>query len=175
MKHMLLAAKMASQGMTSVTPEGTITKDNAAEWQKVFEARQRVYNQAAEARGVANFAGVYRYSSSSGSCPNAQSFFVSTMADQRSARRLTVTQSGTELQMKFGDTRFETVDGYAVEKTIAFADPMNMDYTHLAHLNGDELVIRPQPEVLGTWPEWAGPPKAEDIQSCRITLTRQKG
>lgn len=174
-KQMLVVADRVPEKFTVVTPEGPINKDYAPRWKIVLQTREATYSQAIRKRATTSFAGVYRLSSESASCAKANSYFARTLADRQSkGGRLTIAQSGFELKLSFGDTSFENPNAYAVENTFAFSDPMNMDYTHVGELIGNKLVIRPQAEVLRTWPEFAGPPKAEDIRNCSVELVREK-
>lgn len=171
----LRLVQLARANETIVTPEGRIDKNSAADWQSLFAARQEIYRQAIQKRGVISFAGSYRFWSASASCATAGSTFAAIIADERFSRRMIISQSGPELLLKWADVQLiGHQEAWAVENSFAFSDPMNSDYAHIGELNGDQLTIRPQPDVLNSWPSFERAPKEGDIRSCVITLVREK-
>jgi hypothetical protein len=172
----LRLVQLARMNETVATPEGQINKDNAPQWQKLFAAREAIYRQAIAKRGVASFAGNYRLSSESPSCVRAGSSFAAMIANERfSGRRMTITQSGFELRLNWAHVELVGArEAWAVENSFAFNDPMNANYVHLGELHGDQLVIRPQADVLKSPPAFERAPTEEDIRSCAVILTREK-
>lgn len=172
----LRLVRLAQMNETVVIPEGKITKDTAPQWQKLFAAREAIYRQAIARRGVASFAGSYRLSAESPSCARSGSSFIAMIGNQRvSGRRITITQNGYELLLKWADALLVGHrEAWAVENSFAFNDPMNANYVHLGELNGDQLVIRPQADVVKSPPVFAPAPKEEDIRACAVVLTREK-
>ena len=53
---------------------------------------------------------------------------------------------------------------------MAFDDPGNSDYSLVAEIEDGKIVVKPDPRVLDTWPQWAGPPKRKDLSNCTVTL-----
>lgn len=171
----LRLVQLARANETIVTPEGRIDSNSAADWQSLFAARQAIYRQAIQKRGVTSFAGSYRFSSASASCATAGSSFAAMIADARFGGHMSISQSGPELLLKWADVQLIGFgEAWAVENSFAFSDPMNSDYAHVGELNGDQLTIRPQADVLKSWPSIERAPKEEDIRSCVITLVREK-
>ncbi len=84
-------------------------------------------------------------------------------------------QERLAIQLK---TQFE-VDGeiqsfetqpVAVESVMTFDDPGNSDYSLVGEIEDGKIVVKPDDRVLDTWPQWAGPPKREDLRNCVVTL-----
>ena len=171
----LRLVQLAQVNETIVTPEGTIDKNTAGEWQKLFTARQAIYREAIQKRGVATFAGSYRFLSASPSCAMTGSSFAMMIADERFGQHMTISQSGPELLLKWADVQLIGFrEAWAVENSLAFSDPMNSYYTHIGELNGNQLIIRPQADFLNSWPPAERGPREADIRSCAITLVREK-
>ena len=85
-------------------------------------------------------------------------------------------QEGFAIQLT---TRYE-VDGelqsidtqpVAVESVMTFDDPGNSDYSLVGEIEDDTIVVKPDPRVLDAWPQWASPPKRDDLRNCTVTLT----
>ena len=84
-------------------------------------------------------------------------------------------QEGFAIQLT---TQFE-VDGeiqsietqaVAVESVMTFDDFGNSDYSLVGEIEGGNIVVKRDDRVLDTWPQWAGPPKREDLRNCIVTL-----
>ena len=85
-------------------------------------------------------------------------------------------QEGFAIQLT---TRYE-VDGelqsidtqpVAVESVMTFDDPGNSDYSLVGEIEDDKIVVKPDDRVLDAWPQWANPPKRDDLRNCTVTLT----
>ena len=155
-------------------PEGPIDKSNVHEYRERFEARLAIYRAAIEQRGYESFAGTYDASATE-SCSRAGSAWAG-LVSEGVVRGLEIVQEGFAIQLT---TRYE-VDGelqsidtqpVAVESVMTFDDPGNSDYSLVGEIEDDKIVVKPDDRVLDAWPQWANPPKRDDLRNCTVTLT----
>ncbi len=163
----------AEGGGTIQTPEGTIDKSNVHQYRERFEARLKIYRAAIEQRGYESFVGNYDASATE-SCSRAGSAWAGVVSEG-AVRGVEIVQQGFAIQLT---TKYE-VDGeiqsfetqpVAVESVMTFDDPGNSDYSLVAEVEDGKIVVKPDPRVLDTWPQWAGPPKRKDLSNCTVTL-----
>ena len=163
----------AEGGGTIQTPEGTIDKSNVHQYRERFEARLALYRAAIEQRGYESFAGTYDASATE-SCSRAGSAWAG-LVSEGAVDGVEIVQEGFAIQLT---TKFE-VDGeiqsfdtepVAVESVMTFDDPGNSDYSLVGEIEDSRIVVKPDDSVLDTWPQWANPPKREDLNNCTITL-----
>jgi len=57
-----------------------------------------------------------------------------------------------------------------VESSIAVDNEMNFDFYSLADATDEQIIIRHDIRLLFGWPEWASPPKREDMLECSVEL-----
>ncbi len=164
----------AEGGGTIQTPEGPIDKSNVHEYRERFEARLAIYRAAIEQRGYESFAGTYDASATE-SCARAGSAWAG-LVSEGVVRGVEIVQEGFAVLLT---TRFE-VDGeiqsietqpIAVESVMTFDDPGNSDYSLVGEIEDDKIVVKPDARVLDAWPQWANPPKRDDLRNCTVTLT----
>ena len=163
----------AEGGGTIQTPEGTIDKSNVQQYRERCEARLAIYRAAIEQRGYELFAGNYDASATE-SCSRAGSAWAGLVCEG-AVRGVEIVQEGFAIQLT---TRYE-VDGeiqsietqpVAVESVMTFDDFGNSDYSLVGEIEDGKIVVKPDDSVLDTWPQWADPPKREDLRNCTATL-----
>ena len=163
----------AEGGGTIQTPEGPIDKSNVHEYRERFEARLAIYRAAIEQRGYESFAGTYDASATE-SCSRAGSAWAG-LVSEGVVRGVEIVQEGFAIQLT---TRYE-VDGelqsidtqpVAVESVMTFDDPGNSDYSLVGEIEDDKIMVKPDDRVLDAWPQWANPPKRDDLRNCTVTL-----
>ena len=86
-----------------------------------------------------------------------------------------IDQQGADATLTFsgmfeGRPMTETRTAAVVESSVAIGD-VAADYFSLGELKDLKLIFRPDVRVLTGWPDWAYPPKREDILECRVVLT----
>ena len=163
----------AEGGGTIQTPEGTIDKSNVQQYRERFEARLAIYRAAIEQRGYESFAGNCDASATE-SCSRAGSAWAG-LVSAGAARGVEIVQEGFAIQLT---TRFELngeiqridTQPVAVESVMTFDDFSNSDYALVGEIEDDRIVINPDERVLDAWPQWADPPKSEDLRNCTVTL-----
>ena len=155
------------------TPEGTIDQGNVQQYRERFEARLAIYRAAIEQRGYESFAGNYDASATE-SCSRAGSAWAG-LVSEGAVRGVEIVQEEFAIQLT---TRYE-VDGeiqgvetqpVAVESVMTFDDFSNSDYSLVGELEDGKIVVKPDDSVLDTWPQWANPPRREDLSNCTVTL-----
>ena len=173
MESYLDSLSLAEGGSTIQTPEGTIDQGNVQQYRERFEARLAIYRAAIEQRGYESFAGNYDASATE-SCSRAGSAWAG-LVSEGAARGVEIVQEGFAIQLT---TRFE-LDGeiqsietqpVAVESVMTFDDFGNSDYSLVGEIEDGKIVVKPDDNVLDTWPQWANPPKREDLRNCTVTL-----
>ena len=168
-----LHMSLAEGGSTIQTPEGTIDQGNVQQYRERFEARLAIYRAAIEQRGYESFAGNYDATATE-TCSRAGSAWAGLVAEG-AARGVEIVQEGFAIQLM---TRFELngeiqsieTQPVAVESVMTFSDFGNSDYSLVGEIEDGKIVIKPDDRVLDTWPQWANPPKREDLSDCTVTL-----
>lgn len=164
----------AEQGVTIHSPEGTITKENAASFRTRFENRLAIYKDAIQQRGNFTLAASYRLVSVSKSCSKSRSDWASLVAGKEFID-LQISQAGFEGDM---NSRFNiegSVKSFAmpivvVETAIYFVDFLNSDYGWSGSVSEAGMEVWPLPDVVDSWPKWASPPKKKDLKNCVISF-----
>ncbi|NIN36194.1 MAG: hypothetical protein GTO60_14290, partial [Gammaproteobacteria bacterium] len=59
-----------------------------------------------------------------------------------------------------------------VESAMIIRDGINSSYFFRGQVKNKQIIIKPDPSVLETWPNWAGPPSRKDLKKCKITLDK---
>lgn len=182
-KVMLQTIKMAEAGIQIVTPEGTITKSNAARFLASYQARQKLYADAIEERGYQNQAGSYRVLSADPSCRRSYSTLLAGASVEGGISALLITQTGPDIAMSItlhepqatanepSDIKLDTM-GATTEDAIAVIDPMNSDYLLEGKVAGKTITWHARPEVLKFWPKWAPAPTKADLAQCTVVVER---
>ena len=173
MESYLDSLSLAEGGSTIQTPEGTIDQGNVQQYRERFEARLAIYRAAIEQRGYESFAGNYDASATE-SCSRAGSAWAGLVSDG-TVRGVEIVQEGFAIQLM---TRFELngeiqsieTQPVAVESVMTFDDFGNSDYSLVGEIEDGKIVVKPDDRVLDTWPQWASPPKRDDLNDCRVTL-----
>jgi hypothetical protein len=156
------------------TNDGTITKDNAAEYRAMYEDYLVVTLEAIERRGWTDVAGGYSATATK-TCGRVGSTFGGLVLENE-ASVVEITQDGfrvvVELTVPGGDGPLTvTFPGVIVENMFLVSDPMYLNYRYVGFpQDGGRLVVRPTPGILQYWPEWANPPEEQDILDCALTL-----
>ena len=165
----------AEAGTEVHTNDGTITKDNAAEYRTMYEAYLAVTLEAIEHRGWIDVAGSYTATATE-SCERIGSTLGGLVLEAEDAA-IGITQDEYRVVLELtvpgdDDPLSVTFPGVVVEDMFLVSDPMYQNYRYLSVRHDDgHLVVRPTPGILAYWPEWARPPEEQDILDCALTLT----
>ena len=163
----------AQKGVTSITPHGAITRENASEFQKEYAERLSTYAEVITQRGYKDLSGSYQPRATK-SCGRIQSSWVG-LIHEGSASDVEIQQDGFEAQLivkwKSGGEEFSLENpAVIVEAAIFVLDAMNSDYGFRGKVKGEVISLKPDKSVLKGWPEWANPPRKKDLRKCTITL-----
>lgn len=182
-KVMLQTIGMVEAGIQIVTPDGTITKSNAARFLASYQARQKLYADAIAERGYQNLAGSYRVQTADPVCRRSYSTLLAGAAVEGGISTLTITQTGPDLTMSITlnephdtTTSFEPISldfmGATAEDAVAVVDPLNSDYFLEGKVSGKTIAWHARPEVLKFWPKWAPGPTKADLAWCMVVIER---
>lgn len=168
---LLVPLEFAEMGGKIVTQGGEITARNAALVRQETEERIALFGQEIERRGYVDLSGRYRAQTTE-ACSRIPSWisFI-----PQGATSFEFRQSGFEfdlLQKKPSDSRANRMTGVVAESSFAFKDSLNSGFRFNGTASGRSLVVKPDPSVLQSWPDWAGPPSRRDIISCTVTFTK---
>jgi hypothetical protein len=152
-----------------------VTARNADEVAADIDAQLAVCRDAIARRGIAQVGGTWAGSATG--CERAQSLLAEALSlagtsvrFEQEGTALSITVSG---KLKDGNDFSFPAPGTVVEHYIAVIDPGNSDYVLKGDATDTTIVLRPDTKsVLAAWPNWAGPPKPEELSSCVINLQR---
>ena len=173
-KSTLGMLKMAEAGITIQLGNQKVTQRNVAKVRKEYETRLATYSAAIEQRGLRDIAG--DYTAAATGCRKSGSSWAGMV--EEGFDKVVIEQTGPEITLtvmgQYKGEPFEMgADGVTVEDMLSMIDPMNSDYPLSGRIEESSITIRPQADfVLRAWPDWAGPPRREDVQSCVVTLQR---
>lgn len=152
-----------------------VTARNADEVAAEIDAQLAVCRDAITQRGIAQVGGTWAGTATG--CERAQSLLAEALGLAGTSVRFE--QDGTALgitvsgKLKDGADFSFPAPGTVVENYIAVIDPGNSDYVLKGDATDTSISLRPDTKsVLAAWPNWAGPPKAEELASCVIYLQR---
>ena len=140
-------------------------------------AKREAIMRAIEVRGVADIAGTYTVEATS-ACSKIQSAWADG-TQQGLLGNPTFTQAAHEVMMTQladfnGKEPLET-PAIIVEDALVFVDMMNTEFYFFGTVEGEIITMKPDADqVLAVWPDWVQAPAREDLEKCKITLTRQK-
>jgi len=153
----------------------TITKENAQEYEALYENYLDVYLEAIRQRGYKNVAG--RYSATATDSCGAIGSTWAGLIQEGAAMDIRIAQDGFDmaliLDMVTGTGKELVVEskGVIVESIFVISDPMYQTYFAVGFPMGDQTYVRPSPDILANWPDWAGPPAKQDILDCIVKLS----
>jgi hypothetical protein len=181
---MIQMTELAAMGVQIVTPEGRLTKNNAAKLRQKYEARRQRYADAVAQRGhAATLAGTYGLVSADPVCSRTYSTLLAT-ATEEGFGNLEIIQDGPDITLVMnvsapdGEPSEQERDislkfeGATVEDAVAVVDPLNSDYIIAGKLTGTSIEWRARPEVLRGWPKWAPAPTQANLANCRVVVRR---
>ena len=155
-----------------------ITPENAEEYRQKYDKRLKLYKEAIKYRGYKTIAGSY-LSKTSKSCARIQSSWVS-LLHEASNPVVEIEQDGFDalivIKAVYEGNELASENQAAIaESAVAILDAMNSDYYFRGLIKDNNIQIRPDISVLGSWPKWANPPKRKDLEKCTITLVPLTG
>jgi TPR repeat protein len=167
-----VAVPYAEMGATVHMGDMTISKENVRQYKKDFKRQLKTHRDEIRRRGYPEIAGTYT-SETTESCSRIRS----SMGDLQGGdvTHVEITQDGFEIEVVL----VFAVDGkefrlsnsaVIVEQGMVMVDELNTDYYFWGVVDDGNITIAPDPGVLAAWPEWAGPPKREDLEGCTIIL-----
>ena len=165
---------LAEMGATVYAGSERITEQNAQKKLEKFRARLDIYSEAIRRRGYAQVAGRYRGASTE-ECDRSGAFWLGSIGSDE-IKAISIAQDDLELTMTLSvlheDSEFDLdISGFIVESSLVLMDPMNSDYYVLGRVFGEHIKLWPDPNVPDAWPEWAAPPKSNDVENCLVELT----
>jgi hypothetical protein len=151
-----------------------ITARNASKYKRRYKKRKKIYGEAIRQRGQTSLAGTYSGEATE-SCERVKSHWISAIASGM-ASSISINQDGVDatleiVVMREGESLTLNSKAAVVESSIAVGDQVNPDYYSLGEATDGKVTIRPDVRVLTGWPDWAAPPKREDIIECSVELT----
>jgi len=172
LENVLPYAEMGVVGTIHVGGE-KITPRNASSYKKRYKKRKKIYSEAIRQRRHLSLAGTYSGIASE-SCARVASFWIG-FIQSGEASEIRIDQDGVDAVLTIttlveGKTRNLKSEAAVVESSIAVSDDMNSDYYSLGEAKDGKIIIRPDVRVLLGWPDWASPPKREDILNCSVEL-----
>lgn len=172
LERVLPYAEMGVVGTIHVAGE-TITARNASKYKKRYKKRLNTYTKAMRQRGAISLAGNYRGEATE-PCSRVGSSWIGLIVSGE-ALAITIVQEGAEASLNIsviheGKTHTLSNDAAVVESSIALVDQMNSDYYFMGSMMDQKITIHPDLRVLSGWPDWASPPKREDILGCTVEL-----
>ena len=180
-RYLIKLTELAGANVRIHTPEGTIDQRSAAARRRESEARLAAYRHAIMQRGFASLAGVYAVDSVSPACARAGSLWLGG-AQEGIFEKYEIVQDSFELTLNVtlapqpgqpAEGKTFGLEGVVVESALVFEDPMNSDYFLDGKAADGRITIKPRPDVVNSWPEWAGPPKKRDLENCSLVLRRE--
>ncbi len=172
LEKVLPYAEMGVVGTIHVAGE-TITARNASKYKKQYKKRLNTYTKAMRQRGSISLAGNYRGEATE-PCSRVGSSWIG-FIQSGEASAIEIIQDGADASLNIsvaheGKTHTLRNDAAVVEGSIALVDQMNSDYYFLGSMMNQKITIHPDVRVLSGWPDWASPPKQEDILGCAVEL-----
>lgn len=173
----LRALRVVESGVTLQLPEGPVSRQNLEEVRADLLRRTAIDAGVIRERGSRDVSGRYR-ATADPACGQSKSVWAGGIA-MREVHEVELWQDGPSATLRqYGRTGEEVglrVDAVVVESSLAFPDPMNMDYALIGAFDAGTIVVRPDVDVvLRAWPAWAGPPSREALAACAVTLTRRE-
>ncbi len=167
-----VAIPFAEMGATVHLGEETITKRDVRRYKKEYKKRLETSRDEIEQLGYEKISGTYT-SETSESCERIQSSLAELQSG--SVSRIEITQNGFEAEVNLvfitdGKESRLSNSAIVVEQSVVMVDELNTDYYFWGVIDGGKIVIAPDLAVLDGWPDWAGPPKREDLEGCTIIL-----
>lgn len=172
------ALRLIGSGWTLQLPEGAVTPQNLEATRADFVKRAAIDAGVIRERGSGHVHGRYR-ATAEPACAGAKSAWAGPIATM-DVREVELRQDGFLARIEQRGRAGEAIGFHAtavvVESSLAFPDPMNMDYALVGTVTDGTITVRPDVDtVLRNWPEWAGPPSREALSACVVTLTRIDG
>jgi hypothetical protein len=166
---------MVEMGVTIHIDGTEINSRNVGRYRRRYEQQLARIEHELKQRGYEDISGAYS-SQTTESCGRIKATFA--FLRNVEVGGIDINQNGLEatIVLHFIDEGNEQIsipfDAVIAGKGMAIADPMNSDYFYLGMIGGGGILIYPDYSVVNSWPEWAVPPKLEDLQNCTITLSR---
>jgi hypothetical protein len=181
-RSLIRMADLVGGGIQIHTPQGVIDESSAAKQKQEGERRLRAYREAILQRGFENFSGTYKVASVTPSCADTGSLWLGG-AVEGILEEYVFSQESFELVLSItpkiepgtmDDVGTFDLEGVVVESAILIEDPFNSDYFIEGEGFGDRIELKPNLNVLKSWPKWAGPPKKRDLERCKLVLMKEK-
>lgn len=181
-KNLVEFAGYAQDGIEIVTPEGKISERNAKSYLRRYQGRLAAYRQAIARRGYQSLAGTYSVASVTKACARSGSMLMGG-AEEGVFKTIKIAQDDFEITLQLtlevgedeasSDDKTLDTPGVIVESAIVIAEPLNSDYFLQGTYSPNRIELKPRLDVLESWPNWAGPPKKNDLENCTLVLERK--